>query len=69
MDASLVPHRSPVAEGYKGHTRYFNVVTVPKMGQHAKYATSSTYTDTGLMTALGAMYPGSGYLVVLGKLL
>ena len=46
-----------------------NVVTVPKMGQHAKYATSSTYTDTGLMTALGAMYPGSGYLVVLGKLL
>ena len=35
------------------------------------YATSSTYTDTtfGLITALGVIHSGSGYLVVLGKLL
>ena len=37
----------------------------------AKYATSSTYTDTtfGLITALGVIHSSSGYLVVLGKLL
>ena len=65
--ASLVPHRLPRVAG----AAHASVVTVPKMGQHAKYATSSTYTNTtlGPITAFGAMYPGSGYLVVLGKLL
>ena len=65
LGVSSVPNRSPRVAGIT----QASVVTILKMGQHAKYATSSTYTDTtlGLITTLSVIYPGSGYLVVLGK--
>ena len=65
MGVSIVPNRSPRVAGIT----HASVVTILKKGQHAKYATSSTYTDAtlGLITTLSVINPGSGYLVVLGK--
>ena len=65
LGVSIVPNRSPRVAGIT----HASVVTILKKGQHAKYATSSTYTDAtlGLITTLSVINPGSGYLVVLGK--
>ena len=72
LGASLVPHRLPRVAG----ATHASVVTVPKMAngttrkiRNFEHLYQVTNTALGLMTALGVMYPGSGYLVVLGKLL
>eukprot|EP00964_Phaeocystis_antarctica_P144868 scaffold110746_cov33-Phaeocystis_antarctica.AAC.1 len=53
LGVSSVPNRSPRVAGIT----QASVVTILKMGQHAKYATSSTYTDTtlGLITTLSVI--------------
>ena len=53
LGVSIVPNRSPRVTGIT----HASVVTILKMGQHAKYATSSTYTDTtlGLIATLSVI--------------